>query len=81
MRKDIIYPPAASRSAYMRPLVTAIVPVSLELMAATPTTTVPVSDGPGGEALSKESDFDLWQEKEAPLKRIEFNVWKEDEEL
>lgn len=66
MRKETIYMTTASRSTYERPLITAVVPVTLVLQSASPEPP-PVTVNPGQdgyEALSKENDFDMWQEDE-----------------
>ena len=59
---------AASRRAYVRPLIDAVVPVSLLLLSAsTDSPKAPIEGGPGDEALSKESQepfFDLWEQEE-----------------
>ena len=78
MRKDTNILNSASRRAYVRPFITAVVPVSLELLVATPTPEVHVEPEPGYEALSKESDFDMWQEdeeEETPTKPFKFD-WR-----
>ena len=78
MRKHTFAMTSHSRRAYLRPLITAVVPVSSELLAATPTPDVDVDPNPGDEALSKEGNSDLWEvdkedEEETPRKPFTYD--------
>ena len=84
MRKETIIMTTDSRRAYVRPLITAVVPAPIVLQSASPEPEPPVVpvnpgvDGVGG-ALLKIGIFDLWQEEEddedekTPIRAITFD--------
>lgn len=66
MRKETFMMTTDSRRAYVRPLITAVVPATIVLQSASPEPEPPVvpvnPGGDGQEALSKKYKFDLWEE-------------------
>ena len=80
MRKDTNIMTSTSRCVYVRPLIIAVVPAAIVLQSASPEPPSVISDPgqDGYEALSKESDFDMWQEdeeEETPTKPFKFD-WR-----
>ena len=68
MRNESFIMTTDSRRAYVRPLITAVVPAPIVLQSASPEPeppVVPVNPGVDGEeALSKKLKFDLWEEED-----------------
>lgn len=66
MRKDTNIMISISRRAYVRPLITAVVPAAIVLQSASPEPPSVISDPgqDGFEALSKKIEFDVWKEEE-----------------
>ena len=66
MRKDIRIMTSSSRRTYTRPLITAVVPSAIVLQSASPEPPSVISDPDQDwfEALSKKIEFDVWQEDE-----------------
>ena len=63
MRKETIIMTTASHRAYVRPLITAVVPAALVLQSASPESPpVIVDPHPGQEALSKKLIYDPWED-------------------
>ena len=66
MRKDTNIMISFSRRAYVRPLIIAVVPAAIVLQSASPEPPSVISD-PGQdrfEVLSKKIEFDVWKEEE-----------------
>lgn len=70
MRKDTTMMTTAPRRAYVRPLITGVVPAAVVLQEATLAPSVVVDPTiPGGDAFSKKIEFD-----------IDFDIWNDWEE-
>ena len=80
MRKDTNIMTSTLRCAYVRPLITAVVPAAIVLQSASPEPPPVISDPgqEGFEALSKKIEFDVWkeeEEEETPTKPFKFD-WR-----
>ena len=82
MKKETLCMNTDSCRTYVRPLITVVFSTAIVLQSASPTPeppVVPVDPGvAGGGVLSKESDFDMWQEdeeEETPTKPFKFD-WR-----
>ena len=66
MRKDTNIMTSTSRCPYVRPLITTVVPAAIVLQSASPEPPSVISDPgqDGYEALSKKIEFDVWKEDE-----------------
>lgn len=79
MKKDALCLNTDSRRTYVRPLITVVFSAAMVLQSASPAPEppiVPVDPGVGGGGfLSKESNFDIWQddEEESPTRPFTFD--------